>query len=112
MKAYRSCPSCGSFNVRVSHHRNARELLQSFFGFQKMRCRECGKRFPDHAFHWPQILYARCPKCQEMELRDWQEKYYYPPRYKRLLTYVGARQQRCEKCRYNFISFRPRWKRG
>lgn len=80
------------------------------FGFQMMRCRECGKRFPDRPWRWPHILYARCPRCQEMELRDWQEKYHYPPWHKRMLTNVGAREQRCEKCRYNFVSFRPRWK--
>ncbi len=44
-----------------------------------------------------------------MVLRDWSEKYYLPPFYKRALTYIGWKQQRCEICRVNFVSLRPRW---
>jgi hypothetical protein len=44
-----------------------------------------------------------------MVLRDWHEKYHLPPARKRMLTYIGWRQQRCESCRHNFISLRPRW---
>lgn len=58
------------------------------------------------------LFYAKCPKCHELDLRDWQEKYNYPAWYKRAMLFLGAKRQRCEQCRYNFVSFRPRWVPG
>ncbi len=88
-----------------------RERLQRLAGFHWMRCRDCGTRFRDSIWRDGLFLfYAKCPKCTNLVLKDWEEKYYLPPRYKRLLLKLGAREQRCEPCRYNFVSFRPRWK--
>jgi hypothetical protein len=86
------------------------ERFESWFGIQHLRCRECGYRYTDQPLRWPVLAHARCPKCANMVLRDWQEKYYLPPAPVRALTYIGWKQQRCESCRHNFVSLRPRWK--
>jgi len=86
------------------------EKLRSVVGIQCLRCRKCGYRFTDHPWRLRYLIYAHCPKCRNMVLRNWSEKYFYPPWYKRWLRRIGAREQRCEACRYNFVSFRKRWK--
>lgn len=110
MKASRSCPKCGSGNVRVSRERGLGEWLKSLIGIQHVRCRGCGYRFTDYPWRKHYLLYAHCPKCANMKLKDWHERYHWPPAYKRALLLVGAQQHRCEHCRYNFVSFRRRWK--
>lgn len=74
------------------------------------RCMRCGHRFRGRTLRLRYLWYAKCPMCTGLQLINWQEKYYYPPAYKRMLTYLGWREQRCEDCRYNFVSLRPRWK--
>ncbi len=108
-RAIRPCPRCGSENVRLSRTRSFAEKIRAFAGIQPVRCRDCSHRFSDYPWRWPDVYYARCPLCASMLLRDWTERYYYPPFYKRWLTYVGWKQQRCEICRVNFVSLRPRW---
>jgi hypothetical protein len=44
------------------------------------------------------------------DLTDWEEKYYYPPRWQQALLNIGAKAHRCAVCRYNFISWRRRLK--
>lgn len=111
MKAIRPCPECGATEFRVSRFRDFGEWLQSWFGVHWMRCKKCGARYSDHPWRWSTLWYAKCPRCYEMELRDWQEKYHLPPWRVRILTSFGWKQQRCEACRYNFVSLRPRWKK-
>lgn len=108
MKAFPACPYCGSEEVGVSRLRDFREKLRSLRGVHFFRCRHCGRRYTDNLWRWRYLAHANCPRCGNMELRDWSEKYLYPPWYKRWLRYVGAREQRCEACRHNFVSFRAR----
>ncbi|MCC6536136.1 MAG: hypothetical protein IT162_01205 [Bryobacterales bacterium] len=56
----------------------------------------------------PGMGYARCPGCLREDLTDWEEKYYYPPRWQQALLHFGAKAHRCAVCRKNFVSFRPR----
>ncbi len=109
MKATRPCPRCGSGSIRLSRHRNLLEKLGALLGFQMVRCRDCRARFADIYWRSELLLYAKCPRCHELELTDWQEKYNYPPWYQRAFLYVGARPHRCPGCRLNFVSFRRRW---
>jgi len=109
-RAIRSCPRCGSDNVRTSRERGFLERVAALLGVQKVRCRACEHRYSDHPWRPPDVFYARCPACASMILRDWSEKYYLPPFYKRALTYIGWKQQRCEICRINFVSLRRRWR--
>jgi hypothetical protein len=52
--------------------------------------------------------FAKCPKCLRDDLTDWEERYYYPPRWQQALLHVGGKAHRCGACRHNFVSFRPR----
>jgi len=104
----RGCPGCGSKDLRPSQAESPLESAKSIFGFGPVRCRGCDLRFCETALWSPLIRHAWCPKCFREDLNDWAEKYFYPPWYKRLLIYVGAKKHRCSRCRYNFVSFLPR----
>lgn len=54
------------------------------------------------------LMTAKCPKCLRTELLTWPEKFYRPTLWRRIQYTLGAHRYRCEACRYNFISFRPR----
>jgi hypothetical protein len=43
-----------------------------------------------------------------MDLNGWTGKTYTPPFFMGLKVYFGAKKWRCEYCRLNFASFRPR----
>ncbi len=51
------------------------------------------------------VSYAKCPRCLRQDLTDWEEKYYYPPRWQQALLHVGAKAHRCAVCRVNFVAF-------
>ena len=53
----------------------------------------------------PGMSYAKCPRCLRQDLADWEEKYYYPPRWQQALLHVGAKAHRCAVCRVNFVAF-------
>lgn len=84
-------------------------VIGAVLGLYPVTCRACGCGFLSHAWRWPFLVYARCPKCAGVRLDDWEERYHWPPAYKRALVLAGARRQRCPSCRLNFVSFRPRW---
>ena len=51
------------------------------------------------------------------DLTDWEEKYYYPPRWQQALLHFGYKAHRCAVCRHNFVSilrrqseFVPSWR--
>jgi len=87
---------------------NPWEGFLSLLGLGPIRCRDCEGRFSEALLWLPGIHYARCPKCFREDLSDWAEKYFYPPWYKRIFLYFGARRHRCSTCRVNFVSFFPR----
>jgi Zn finger protein HypA/HybF involved in hydrogenase expression len=108
-KAYQSCPNCDSTDIQVAPPNGRAYVLKSYFGLGALLCRDCRHEFQSSIWRWDVVWYARCPHCANLELGDWHEKYYLPPIHERALVLVGANAQRCEACRYNFVSFRPRW---
>jgi predicted Zn-ribbon and HTH transcriptional regulator len=104
----RGCPGCGSKNLRPSLAENAWEAVKAVLGFGPVRCRDCDLRFSEAKLWVPGLHYAKCPKCFREDLHDWSEKYFYPPWYRSMLVYLGAKKHRCPKCRYNFVSYFPR----
>jgi len=104
-----TCPHCDSPRIRVSRKKR-RGITAVLLCLHTFRCDSCQRQFRGRTIQWRYVWYAKCPRCAGLELTNWEEKYYYPPWYKRALTHVGAREQRCDSCRYNFISFRPRWR--
>ena len=102
------CPGCGSYDCTRSRRRKLEHLL-SMFGILPWRCIACQKRF--HARHVPlrYLAYAHCRLCGNLELmiprreklaRDWTA---------RLAMWLGARPVRCDSCRNDFTTWRPRW---
>jgi predicted Zn-ribbon and HTH transcriptional regulator len=102
------CPNCGSRNIRYSHLRTPRERLASLIGIRPLRCRECRQRFEAKVWDPADLPYARCPKCLNMRLSTWSPSHYHVTAGRGLLLFFGANPYRCEMCRYNFVSFRPR----
>jgi hypothetical protein len=54
------------------------------------------------------LMYASCPKCGRMDLNKWTGHTYVAPFWVEFRTKMGANRWRCEYCRINFASFRPR----
>lgn len=104
----RVCPQCGSKNVKFSHRQTVWETISSIFGYCPMRCRDCQHRYQEGILWLPGMGHAKCPRCYRVDLTDWEEKYYYPPRWQQALLHFGAKAHRCAVCRVNFVSFRPR----
>jgi hypothetical protein len=102
------CPNCGSRNVRYSQLRTPRERLASLAGIRPLRCRECRQRFVVKVWDLADLPYARCPKCLNMTLSTWSPSHYHVTAGRGFKLFFGARPYRCETCRCNFVSFRPR----
>jgi hypothetical protein len=99
------CPNCGSRFIRPASGTCFSERLKIWLGLWVADCEGCHNRFSND---FATLIYASCPRCYRDDLTDWAEEYYLPAWYRRMLVWVGARRQRCEECRVNFISFRPR----
>jgi hypothetical protein len=54
------------------------------------------------------ILYAKCPRCLRQDLSTWDLKHYRAGNWMRFQMLLGGRRWRCEVCRCNFVSLRPR----
>ena len=104
-----ACPFCGSQRVRLSRRRGFGRWVRRLVCIRTLRCDACGRRFRSRTVRWRYILYAKCPHCAGLVLTNWQEKYHFPAWYSRSLIYLGWREQRCEDCRHNFVSLRPRF---
>lgn len=105
------CPSCGSKDVRVSRQLTVLESVGTIFGHYPVRCRRCNTRFTSGIWKISLATYAKCPRCYRTDLSNWDvEKYDVPARI-RLKLSLGANPLRCEYCRCNFASFRPRYER-
>jgi hypothetical protein len=57
------------------------------------------------------MFFARCPRCWRMDLNRWSEDDYWVPAFTRFKLRLGGSPFRCEYCRTNFVSFRPRLER-
>jgi DNA-directed RNA polymerase subunit RPC12/RpoP len=102
------CPNCGSRYLKPSRRRNLGEFLRDLVGISTLRCADCGERFVARTWHPSAFLYSRCPKCLRMDLNVWTEQQYWPSAWMKLQIKMGAHPWRCEYCRHNFVSFRPR----
>jgi hypothetical protein len=105
------CPECGSRDLKLSHRRGLGELLRGFFGYYAVRCSDCRYRFEISVWSRKLIRYAHCPKCLRMDLTRWNLEHYIVPFWTKFKLNLGAQPFRCETCRCNFASFRPRGER-
>ena len=103
-----ACPSCGTREIRVSRARGLGEYLKGLVGVSRIRCRRCNSRWETSVWAGGSWRYARCPRCYRQELTKWNEHYYNPARWTRWMLRLGATAHRCEACRCNFASFKPR----
>jgi predicted Zn-ribbon and HTH transcriptional regulator len=106
-----SCPDCGSRYLRASRCRSVRERMRTLLGISPLRCADCGTRFVARTWDLSVITHSRCPKCLRMDLNVWTDQQYWPGPLTKLKIKLGAHPWRCEYCRYNFASFRPRLER-
>ena len=103
------CPECDSASVRPARAGGFRERCLRLFGYDVARCQDCGHRFLALPFGgWGESVFARCPRCLRQDLAMWDPKYYRTSLKTRLKLWFGANRWRCEPCRCNFASFRPR----
>jgi hypothetical protein len=103
-----NCPKCGSKDVRPAKDRGLVESLVSVFGLQAARCHNCAHRYLARPFGFAKLFWAKCPRCYRMDLSTWDPKYYHVRGLTALKLTLGANRWRCEACRCNFASFRPR----
>ncbi len=103
-----ACPKCGSENLRRSKRQSLAEIGNMLFGAYPFRCLECGTRSWISVWMFSKLGTAKCPKCLRSNLLAWPEKFYRPTLWRRVQFTLGAHRYRCEACRYNFVSFRPR----
>ena len=65
-------------------------------------------RFVARTIVWGDLGFTRCPGCHRMDLNSWTGKTYEPHFWVALKIAFGASRYRCEYCRLNYASFRPR----
>ena len=103
-----NCPTCGSRNLRYAQLRTPSERLASLVGIRPLRCRDCRERFTLKTWKLSDLSYARCPNCLGMRLTTWSPSQYRVPLGRGFLLFFGWSPLRCEPCRNNFVSIRPR----
>lgn len=103
-----ACPHCACADTRMEGASGFREHLIAPFGFYAFRCQNCYRRFLHKPLSLASIAYAKCPRCFRMDLSAWDPKRYYKGFWEQLILTLGASCWRCEPCRVNFLSFRPR----
>lgn len=81
-------------------------------GAHPVRCRICKTRFVARIWDFTNWRFARCPNCYGFELTTWSEDHYSAVGMTAIKISLGARRYRCDQCRVNFASFRPRRKKG
>ncbi len=106
-----ACPKCSSRNLRYARLRETTERVLMLVGVRPLRCRDCDHRFISRTWRVSSIRWAKCPRCWRMDLSTWSDEDYHVPVTMRLAAALGARRYRCEYCRLNFTSFRPRKER-
>lgn len=108
MATSQHCPVCKSSRVRVRPIRSLLDHLGVLWGEFPARCEDCSARFHVHGEGFSSIFYARCPRCLRQDLSTWDLKHYRAGSWMRFQMLLGARRWRCEVCRCNFVSLRPR----
>jgi predicted Zn-ribbon and HTH transcriptional regulator len=103
-----ACPKCGSRNLRPAHYRNNDERMNALRFIAPLRCKDCRTRFVSKTIFLNELFYARCPKCDRMDLNGWTGKTHQPRGWTAVKVALGAHKWRCEYCRMNFASFRNR----
>ena len=103
-----TCPNCGSRFLRPSKPRSKSERRGRLRFVDPLRCLDCKTRFVANTFVLGDLRYTRCPDCHRMDLNSWTGKSYVPPFWMSLKIIFGANRYRCEYCRLNYASFRPR----
>ena len=104
-----TCPNCGSRFLRPARPVNRKENLNRFRFIDPLRCLDCKTRFVTNTLVWNDFLFAKCPGCRCMDLNSWTGNTYTPPWFWVGFKIVfGGHRWRCEYCRRNFASFRPR----
>jgi DNA-directed RNA polymerase subunit RPC12/RpoP len=103
-----ACPQCGSRNLRPSHYQNSDERRKALFFVSPLRCKDCKARFISRTVFPEDLLYARCPKCDRMDLNSWNERRPTTSGWTMFKLQLGAYKTRCEYCRHDFASFRKR----
>ncbi len=102
------CPQCGSRFLKPSRPRNFQEKVKTYWFVMPVRCDHCRHRFVMDTIGLADMPYARCPKCNRMDLSSWTGDSYTPRGMTRIKAALGANRFRCEYCRVNFASFRKR----
>jgi C4-type Zn-finger protein len=103
-----TCPTCGTRDVRVSRRQGLVQYMKHLVGISALRCPRCSYRWETSVWSNGSWKYAKCPRCYRQELSKWTTRYYNAPRWTRVLLWLGATPRRCEACRCNFASFKPR----
>lgn len=103
-----ACPECGSRDLRPARYLNFGERLNALRFVSPLRCRDCRTRFVSRTVFLSDLFYARCPKCDRMDLNGWTGKTHKARGWLAMKVVLGAHKWRCEYCRRNFASFRPR----
>lgn len=102
------CPNCGSRFLRESKPRDAAERAGRWRFVSPLRCLDCKMRFVASTVSFKDLRYASCPKCARLDLNKWAAKNFDEPFWVTCKATLGAHRWRCEYCRLNFASFRPR----
>jgi hypothetical protein len=84
------------------------DIIREIFGSFRAKCRDCSARFEIGSGGVVSIFYARCPRCMRQDLGAWDERHYHRTWWMALRIGLGAHRWRCDVCRANFVSFRPR----
>lgn len=102
------CPNCCSTSVRMAHACGLFEHLLTWLGRFPFRCHDCSARYLDWPIRLRDVSYAKCPRCFRMDLTTWDPKDYRTSMWQDLTLLLGGSHWRCEPCRCNFVSVRPR----
>lgn len=103
-----TCPKCSSRFLKVSRPRGAKEKLNVFRFVLALRCGDCRTRFTANTLIPGDLKWAKCPRCERMDLNMWTRERFESDWMTRVKMNLGAHLWRCEYCRLNFASFRPR----
>jgi len=102
------CSVCGSSRIHVVDARSLLDHLRVLWGEFPARCDDCSARFHVRTAVLRSSIYAHCPRCLRQDLSTWDLRHYRATLWMRLRMLLGARRWRCEVCRCNFVSVRPR----